>query len=67
MLFLVSGCKTKDLKMNTVQKCQFLQKEVVYQVLLIIWKQNTTNKPWGTLEENGVGKFNDFTPKALQE
>ncbi|MEJ7682556.1 MAG: alpha-amylase family glycosyl hydrolase [Segetibacter sp.] len=28
---------------------------------------NTTNKPWGTIEENGVGKFNDFTDKALDE
>jgi len=28
---------------------------------------NTTNKPWGTIEENGVGKFNDFTDKALKE
>jgi glycosidase len=28
---------------------------------------NTTNKPWGTIEENGVGKFNDFTDKALTE
>lgn len=24
------------------------------------------NKPWGTMEENGVGKFNDFTDKALK-
>jgi len=28
---------------------------------------NTTNKPWGTIEENGVGKFNDFTDRALEE
>ena len=28
---------------------------------------NTTNKRWGTIEENGVGKFADFTPKALNE
>jgi glycosidase len=28
---------------------------------------NTTNKSWGTLEQNGVGKFNDFTDKALKE
>jgi hypothetical protein len=54
--------------MNTVQKCQFLPKRKSFiRFLLDYWKQNTTNKPWGTLEENGVGKFNDFTPKALQE
>jgi hypothetical protein len=29
--------------------------------------KNTNNKPWGTIEENGVGKFNDFTDKALDE
>jgi glycosidase len=28
---------------------------------------NTNNKPWGTIEENGVGKFSDFTKKALTE
>ena len=27
--------------------------------------ENTTNKPWGTIEENGVGKFADFTDEAL--
>ncbi|MFV8353673.1 alpha-amylase family glycosyl hydrolase [Flavobacterium sp. XS2P14] len=69
MLLLVSGCKTKDLKMNTVQKVTVSpKKEVVYQVFTRLFgNKNTTDKPWGTLEENGVGKFNDFTPKALQE
>lgn len=44
------------------------KKEVVYQVFTRLFGNiNTTNKPWGTLEENGVGKFNDFTPKALRE
>ncbi|MEM1003101.1 MAG: alpha-amylase family glycosyl hydrolase, partial [Bacteroidota bacterium] len=44
------------------------RKEVVYQVFTRLFgNTNTTNKPWGTLEENGVGKFNDFTPKALAE
>lgn len=42
------------------------QKMVVYQVFTRLFgNTNTTNKPWGTLEENGVGKFNDFTDKAL--
>ena len=69
MLLLVSGCKTKDLKMNTVQEETVSpKKEVVYQVFTRLFgNKNTTNKPWGTLEENGVGKFNDFTPKALHE
>jgi glycosidase len=44
------------------------KKKVVYQVFTRLFgNTNTTNKPWGTIEENGVGKFNDFTDKALQE
>ena len=41
-------------------------KKVIYQVFTRLFgNENTTNKPWGTIEENGVGKFNDFTDKAL--
>ncbi|MBC3757917.1 alpha-amylase [Hyunsoonleella sp. SJ7] len=44
------------------------KKYVVYQVFTRLFgNTNTTNKPWGTIEENGVGKFNDFTEKALKE
>lgn len=44
------------------------KKQVVYQVFTRLFgNTNTTNKPWGTLQENGVGKFNDFTDKALSE
>lgn len=44
------------------------RKKVVYQVFTRLFgNTNTTNTPWGTLEENGVGKFADFTPKALDE
>ena len=43
-------------------------KEVVYQVFTRLFgNKNRNNKPWGTIEENGVGKFNDFTFKALKE
>lgn len=43
-------------------------KIVVYQVFTRLFgNTNTTNKPWGTIEENGVGKFEDFSDKALQE
>jgi len=49
-------------------KSKMKKKEVVYQVFTRLFgNTNTTNKPWGTIEENGVGKFNDFTPKALAE
>ncbi|UKM64352.1 alpha-amylase family glycosyl hydrolase [Flavobacteriaceae bacterium GSB9] len=44
------------------------KKQVVYQVFTRLFgNTNTTNKPWGTIEENGIGKFNDFTKKALKE
>jgi len=42
-------------------------KPVIYQVLpRLFGNKNSTNKPWGTIEENGVGKFNDFTHEALE-
>jgi glycosidase len=44
------------------------QKIVIYQVFpRLFGNTNTTNKPWGTSEENGTGKFNDFTDLALEE
>ena len=42
-------------------------KPVVYQVFTRLFgNKNSTNKPWGTIEENGVGKFDDFTHEALE-
>jgi glycosidase len=44
------------------------RKIVVYQVFARLFgNTNITNKPWGTIDENGVGKFNDFTNEALEE
>lgn len=41
-------------------------KVVIYQVFTRLFgNTNTTNQPWGTIEENGVGKFSDFTGRAL--
>ncbi|WP_430809960.1 MULTISPECIES: alpha-amylase family glycosyl hydrolase [unclassified Carboxylicivirga] len=43
-------------------------KTVVYQLFTRLFgNTNTTNKPWGTIEENGVGKFSDFNNEALSE
>ncbi len=43
-------------------------KPVIYQVFTRLYgNKNTTNKPWGTKFENGVGKFSDFTDKALTD
>lgn len=54
--------------MKKVEAVEQPQKYVVYQVFTRLFgNKKTTNKPWGTIEENGVGKFNDFTDTALQE
>jgi len=45
-----------------------MSKFVIYQVLpRLFGNYNTTNKQNGTIEENGSGKFNSFTTKALSE
>ena len=70
IIFSCFGCKneTKDPINKQEIKAQMKKKEVVYQVFTRLFgNTNTTNKPWGTLEENGVGKFNDFNDKALKE
>ena len=42
-------------------------KTVVYQVLVRLFGNTCTrNVPYGTKEENGVGKFSDFTDAALE-
>lgn len=41
-------------------------KPVVYQLFTRLYgNKNTANVPWGTIDENGVGKFNDITDTAL--
>jgi glycosidase len=45
-----------------------MSKFAIYQVLpRLFGNYNTTRKPHGTIQENGCGKFNSFTPKALKE
>ncbi|PMM51191.1 alpha-amylase family glycosyl hydrolase [Vibrio splendidus] len=44
------------------------QKYAIYQVFTRLFgNKNTQHVPWGTIEQNGVGKFSDFTDKALCE
>jgi glycosidase len=64
---LLFGCGPDgEEKKNQEQMQQ--KKAVVYQVFTRLWgNTNTTNKPWGTIEENGVGKFADFTQEGLRE
>ena len=65
LLLTGSGCKQKTNEKNVNQNQR--HKIVVYQVFTRLFgNTNTTNKSWGTIEENGVGKFNDFTDEALE-
>ena len=44
------------------------QKVIIYQVMTRLFgNTQTRNIKYGTIEENGVGKFNDFTDQALSE
>ena len=43
------------------------QKIIIYQMMTRLFGNKiSTNKTYGTIEENGVGKFNDITNEALQ-
>lgn len=43
------------------------KKVIIYQIMTRLFgNTNTTNKKYGTREENGVGKFNDISNRALQ-
>lgn len=44
-----------------------MHKITLYQVFTRLFgNTSTANVPWGTREQNGVGKFSDFTPRALE-
>lgn len=54
-----SFAQKKRTKMNDKQI-------VIYQLLpRLFGNKNTTNIPYGTIQQNGSGKFNDITNKAL--
>jgi len=62
------GVETMNLsdKSKAMHHAQGAGKPVIYQVFTRLFgNTNMTNKPWGTIEENGVGKFADFTDEAL--
>jgi len=62
---LLTSCTTPG-KQQTIPDKEEM-KINVYQVFTRLFgNTNTTNKEWGTLEENGVGKFNDFNDEALE-
>ena len=65
VMVLLAGCNNESEMEKFNQDKE--QKLVIYQVFTRLFgNTNTTNKPWGTIEENGVGKFNDFNHTALE-
>ncbi len=66
---VLAGCgeKSKPKEQRQVNAEVKVQgKPVVYQVFTRLFgNRQTVNRPWGSREENGVGKFNDFTDEAL--
>lgn len=58
----------KDIPPKLTEMKHQERKKVIYQVFTRLFgNTETNNKPWGTIEENGVGKFAAFNDKALSE
>jgi glycosidase len=68
IFLLLFACQSKDEKIPSEMIPTTSKKVVVYQMLTRLFSnKNTTNKPYGTIQENGVGKFNDITDTVLVE
>lgn len=65
---LISSCSSPKDKIPEVPVAETkVHKTVIYQIMTRLFgNKNTNNKPYGTLAENGVGKFNDITDTALK-
>jgi glycosidase len=66
--FLVlAACSPANDKIPPPMEDTPAKKVVVYQMLVRLFgNTNSTNKPFGSIDENGVGKFNAVTVPALQ-
>ncbi len=68
-MFLVSIVFLQLFSCKTIENQQKMKKDnlVVYQLLpRLFGNKVTTNIPYGTITQNGSGKFNDITDKALK-
>ncbi len=65
---LLSNCTKQKEKIPPVVTMEKSSgKMVVYQIMTRLFgNKTTTNKTFGTIEENGVGKFNDINEPALK-
>jgi glycosidase len=58
----------QKLQITIMEQPQPDNKLIIYQLLpRLFGNTKTLNKTYGSIEENGVGKFNDINDKALQE
>lgn len=54
-------------KQPALTEVQDNEKVIIYQIMTRLFgNTNTTNKHYGSIEENGVGKFNDIDNNALK-
>src|SRR5690242_5503310 len=66
-VFLAGCSKQKEKIPPLMSDNESSGKIAVYQVMTRLFgNKNTTNKPYGTRDENGVGKFNDIDAHALK-
>jgi glycosidase len=67
-LFILSSCSSPKEKIPPVEMMEKSSgKMVVYQLLpRLFGNKKTANIPYGTRDENGVGKFNDINAQALK-
>src|SRR5690242_2691638 len=68
LCILVIGCSPQKEKIPPTPTMQTnSEKVIIYQLMTRLFgNQKAVNKQYGTLEENGVGKFNDINDAALK-
>src|SRR5687768_2289830 len=67
IVLAVSGCtpKKENTPPDSMQRSP--GKIVIYQMMTRLFGNKVSaNRPYGTVEENGVGKFNDINSAALK-
>ncbi len=64
---ILFGCSAPKEKLPETKLMEVSNsKIIIYQMMTRLFgNTKTTNKPYGTIEENGVGKFNDINEAAL--
>jgi len=68
LVFALSACKPEKEKIPPVNTMQNSPKKlIIYQVMTRLFgNKEATNQLYGTIAENGVGKFNDINSAALE-